>query len=796
MITSRVDISSLPVEMHDRALPNTARHGVGIDLGTTNSVIASSEWNPSDPVAFSVRCLEVEQPTDDLGVNIGALVPSVVGLTGGKAFVGEGAKRLVAKGASSGLRRNRDFFFETKNEMGTDRRYAQAAEGYRTPGEIGGHILRFLMDAATAAPDAIVVTVPASFQVAQRHETVAAAAYAGFDLLKTQLLDEPVAAFIDFATTRPASETLPPGSSRNVLVFDFGGGTCDIAVLSLTRAESGQLAVAPRSISRFHRLGGGDIDAAIVYDVLIPQLLEQNKLPPRSFGFAEKRNQIEPALRPIAEGLKIGLSQEQARRARLGLSPDPELKRQFPGRHSITVNGKVFELTTPVLTAKAFSAVLQPFFDRNMLAPRSDEYRTARSIFAPIEDAIERSGMTHDEIDLCLTVGGSSNIPLVTEALRGLLPRAQVITYEDAEARKTCVARGAAIAAAFTAVTGQRLITSVSFDEIALRTQDGNRVLVPAGQPLPFPSSGETDQVELRAPQASVEAALPLRVAIVAGREQRTLFDAIWNLAAPVRAGEPLTVQFRFDGNQVLHLGLLRAERPDQPQLNAKIESPLTHVQNPIAKEIEAEKLEREIGSGRLSPVERRLKARELAGLLDELGQREKALATLRALQAQQRAPDAGILNSMALIVEKLGDHEEACRLFEEAAEANPDWDAALFNLALKCRSRGKPEEARHAIERALQRDKTGPSLTLKALIAKDAGDETQKKASLLAASSAWPPRRGMQEWMLYWYTVWAQESGDDAALRAAENERERRRRTHPPAGSEGVLPMAGERDT
>jgi molecular chaperone DnaK (HSP70) len=151
MIELSGGILSLPVDVSGLSLPNTARHGVGIDLGTTNSVIALSGWDPSDPDVLTVRCLEVEQPIEDLGINIGVLVPSVVAVTAGKTFVGEGAKRLVAKGASAGLRRNRDFFFETKNEMGTDRRYAQAPEGYRTPGEIGGHVLRFLMDSATAA---------------------------------------------------------------------------------------------------------------------------------------------------------------------------------------------------------------------------------------------------------------------------------------------------------------------------------------------------------------------------------------------------------------------------------------------------------------------------------------------------------------------------------------------------------------------------------------------------------------------------------------------------------------------
>jgi tetratricopeptide (TPR) repeat protein len=224
--------------------------------------------------------------------------------------------------------------------------------------------------------------------------------------------------------------------------------------------------------------------------------------------------------------------------------------------------------------------------------------------------------------------------------------------------------------------------------------------------------------------------------------------------------------------------------------MDAVIDSPLTHVQNPILKEVEAEKLERLVASGALKPAQQEQKARELAGLLDELGQREKALATLRSLLARQRAPDAGILNSMALIVEKIGDHEEACRLFEQAADADKDWDGPLFNLALKCRGRGKTAQARHAIDRALRRDNNGPSHTLKALLGKDAKDEAQRQASLLAATATWPTPRRMQDWMLYWYTAWAQEIGDDAALRAAEQERDRRRREQPKTEEDpGVLP-------
>lgn len=106
---------------------------------------------------------------------------------------------------------------------------------------------------AQADPSAVVGTVPASFQFTQANETVAAASHASFDLLKTQLLDEPLAAFVDFLAAQPPRLSIAPGTSCNLLVFDSGGGTRDIAFLSLTRVAGGQLAVAYlRQVARSH----------------------------------------------------------------------------------------------------------------------------------------------------------------------------------------------------------------------------------------------------------------------------------------------------------------------------------------------------------------------------------------------------------------------------------------------------------------------------------------------------------------------------------------------------------------
>jgi molecular chaperone DnaK len=786
----KIDLSSLPVEMTGATMASRARKAVGIDLGTTNSVMAIGLWNPADPTEMQIECVEVEQPTVNLGNHIGTLVPSVVAIDNGKPYVGEGAKRLVALGAAQGMRRNRDFFFETKNEIGTDRRYAQAPEGYRSPGEIGGHILKFIMGASDAAPDVTVVTVPASFQAAQRFETVTAAAHAGFDVMHTQLLDEPVAAFVDFLATNPSRVNVAPGANCNLLVFDFGGGTCDIAILSLSRHPGGGLAVASRSISRFHRLGGGDIDAAIVYDVLIPQLLEQNGLPARTFGFAEKRNFLEPALRPLAESLKAGLCQELARRAGLGLATDPDLRRQIPNQHNVVVDGQTYRITAPVLTISAFEAVLQPFLDRNMLAPRSDEYRTARSIFAPLDDAIERSGLQAGDIDVCLMVGGSSNIPQVTEALQKAYPRAEVLTYKDAIARKECVARGAAIAATFAAVTGRRLITPVCHDAIALRTEDRLLTMVLPGAALPMPTDGDAELSGVVAPRSSANAPLPLRVEVVAGSDARTLFKEIWTLQPPVKANEKLVLRYHMDADKVLHLRL-RRHGAQQDEVHHTIESPLTNVQNPIIKEIEAERLERSIASGALSAVAREQAARDLVPLLDDLGQREKALDILRRLQRQQREPDAHLLNWMALIVEKIGDNEEACRLFKEAAEADDESSAPLFNLALNLRSRRRTQDAIDALEQAMRRQHIAPYLTLRALLASEARDIAGRQKHLDEAAGLWPAPRDMSNFYLSWFRIWAVEVGDEAAVKAVDDERRRRKMRPEGAREQGELPAA-----
>ena len=235
---------------------------LGIDLGTTNSTVSEIKWDPSMPTVPPARVLEIEQRTLE-GAYTHSLVPSVVALHNGKVLVGEGAKRLRARSAELELDRNRDIFYECKNEIGIKKTYHRAPERYRSAAEIGSHVVEFMVEAALADDptpiDRVVVTVPASFQVAQRHDTVLAMRLAGLEVEGGGLIDEPVAAFLDYLTSGHG-EDLEITGPKNLLVFDFGGGTCDIAVLRVDSPSDGaSLEVGAKAVSRYHRLGGGDI---------------------------------------------------------------------------------------------------------------------------------------------------------------------------------------------------------------------------------------------------------------------------------------------------------------------------------------------------------------------------------------------------------------------------------------------------------------------------------------------------------------------------------------------------------
>ena len=200
---------------------------VGIDLGTTNSIIATLE----DGQPWVI-------PDDDGGL----LLPSYVGMSdSGELLVGQSAWRQYAAAPERTVK-------SIKRQMGTDYTVTLGDRTYR-PQEISAIILRSLKQRAEAMLEEevtqAVITVPAYFTDAQRQATKEAGEIAGFEVL--QILNEPTAAALVFDLDSDDSET--------VLVYDLGGGTFDVSIVEITGDVTEVLASHGNN-----RLGGDDFD--------------------------------------------------------------------------------------------------------------------------------------------------------------------------------------------------------------------------------------------------------------------------------------------------------------------------------------------------------------------------------------------------------------------------------------------------------------------------------------------------------------------------------------------------------
>lgn len=772
---------------------------LGIDLGTTNSTTAEIRWDPARPESPRARCLEVDQETLE-GKYTHVLVPSVVALHGGRTVVGEGAKRIRARMEPLGLARERDIFWECKNDIGVRKTYGRAPEGFRSAADIAGHVLRFLHEAALAQDDRpverVVVTVPASFQAAQRADTVRAAQLAGLSLQGGDLLDEPLAAFLDYLVTNGAAAFSDAARGRNLLVFDFGGGTCDVAIFTIEPSESGSpIRVSPRTVSRYHRLGGGDIDAAIVYEVLLPQLLQQNGLTPLELGYREKKHVLEPALLGLAEALKIGLCIQIRRLQRFGKYDGADkaaVVKVQPGTQTIRVGELPLRLQAPRITAAQFETLLTPFFDQDLLYARETEYRLTGSIFAPIEDALNRAGIDRGGVHYALLVGGSSLIPQLEAAVSRYLPNASILSYTEPDAVQTAVARGAAYHALALSRFGRGLVEPICCDSMSIRTASGLSTLVPAGSALPYPRAGFHHDRSLALPRTNVLGET-LRVEVVSGSgpQERVVIRELWHIPASVSEGQPLELTCRLDENQVLDLALRLADSPDTPLFARQAENPISNVVNPQVERQRIAEREEDVRTGQV-PAERIADVmKELGESYGEIGQKEKAVDYLKEALRRRGRPDAELLNRIAALYGDLRDWDRAEKFYREAASAG-NWSGPLFNLALSQRSRGMHSSALETIDEAIGRQRLAPYVVLRGLIAESLGQATERERSLREGFSSFrSPLYTLGDWELGWYLTAAVALGNDAGAAQAREEQKKRCGSERDGGpAEGLLPI------
>ena len=766
----------------------------GIDLGTTNSTTPEILWTPQQPGSLKTRCLEFPQRCANGQWVRSTLVPSVVAIQDDGVFIGQGAKHLRSRCLELGLAQNQDLFYECKNDMGIRKIYTRAPEGFRSAAEVSGKVLGFLHDAikneSQVAISRTVVTVPASFQVAQRKDTLQAARLAGIDPDACDLLDEPVAAFLDYLMLNREDFKQQAGQYKKLLVFDFGGGTCDVAIFSLYVPEEGfPVRIFPLAVSRYHRLGGGDIDRAIVHEVLIPRLKTLNDLSRFDLSYDDKKEYLEPALLGIAEELKVQLCDEINRLHRQGKLDAASRDRAvstMPGIFTFTVRGLQLVINCPQLTAPEFEKLLVPFLDEDLLYARETDYRMVCSVFAPLQDALDRGRLDRSAIDYCLMLGGSSRIPQVTDAVKKFFRSAAMLTYDDSAALQTAIARGAAFHGLTLELFGHGLVQPVCYDRICLRTETGTVELVPRGAGLPFPGGKEYKHLhDIAVPKTSLTDNLELKVEIVAGDENRSLYRSVWTIPAPVNKGDPLCIRYRYDESQMLDLCLMLEE--SEEFFTDCIENPLTHVVNPHKAMIRALEIEEELLSPDLAGGEAANLMYELGEQYTELGHKEKAISVLKKALTAKGGPDDLILNQLGTCCRDIGDFSRAEKFYRESMKVT-GWTGPGFNLALMQRSNRQYLEAIETMDGVIQQKDEGAYFVLRAQLAADTGCSAGHTQHLASAFKAFGPLENLSDWALGWYLTGAGETKDAEKIEAAKAEQKHRREKKEPDLSPGAM--------
>ena len=455
---------------------------IGIDLGTTNSCVSVIEGGEATVIVN----------TDGFRTT-----PSVVAFRNGEIIVGENARRQAAT--------NLDTVFSIKRHMGTDHKiHINSTNKDYTPQEISAMILQNLKATAEAYLGSpvteAVITVPAYFNDAQRQATKDAGKIAGLEVKR--IINEPTAAALAYGIDKNSDK------EQTILVYDLGGGTFDVSVLSLADGTYEVLSTAGNN-----KLGGDDFD-----NRLVNHLLSEFK----------KMNGID-------------LSNDKSAMFRLKLAAE-EAKKTLSNVTTANVNIPFITMTNgmPVhfdvsVTRATFESLIKDLVDSTCVAVR---------------DALKQAKITARDLDQVLLVGGSTRVPCVQELVRRELGKEPNRSINPDEV----VAMGAAIQAGVLAGdVNDVLLLDVTPLSLGIETLGGvSTVIIPRNTTIPTTKSQVFSTAADNQPAVDIHVVQGER-SMAADNKTLGRFQLSGIPLAP-RGVPQIEVKFDIDANGIVHV--------------------------------------------------------------------------------------------------------------------------------------------------------------------------------------------------------------------------------------------------
>lgn len=663
---------------------------IGIDFGTSTTVVSIATFNNgNEPI--HVETIDLNQKLADGAIYSSYKVPTVIAWDNNNILIGEGAKQLKFK-----LRQGKNLWHSFKMELGEDvgckypnSELGKEHEKFTILNPVDASKLffkylkvqidRYVKSKSLPTRMEFAVSIPASFEANQRRDLITSLSANGIDVSKQSLIDEPNAAFLSYVTQNNGGKAIhiTDGYYPNVLVFDFGAGTCDISILEVGKDNNGVYS-KNIAVSRFEKLGGDDLDRLIAVDILLPQLLEDKELTIDDFRTREIKELLIPKLLASAERLKVMVSENfSLQLTGRSLQETAFLNDYVSLSKSIEIDTKhgVLRIEEPKLTYKDFAGVNSVFTKQNEKLPslRIEKELDFVSIFNPIKSALKKAKLSKEDIDYVLFIGGSSKNPFVLNAVGEFFHDAEKLVPRDLQAH---VSAGASIHSLIYNGFGENVIQPITSEPIMLITKDGYKdiiePIVEAGTVIP----SDVKIINNLSPQKEGQEMIELPICV--GSKNKLLYNI--KLTAPDKSGFSMStevkLQIEINADKML---MIKASAGNK---NVMVEplSPFSNkeltTEDRIKLKAEREfNLECERNGG--EPTYESLE--NLYQVYKKIGLEFKAAETLE--QIEEVFPNKGNLNNLGLHYSNAGKTDKALKFYDKSLQQSPSATTS-FNMA------------------------------------------------------------------------------------------------------------------